>query len=447
MISGSGEIVAAGTANIVLEGDWTNNATNTGFTASSGSGIVFFNSTNAQSIEGSKVTTFRNIWVKNTSSASLTVNSAITITDELDFEQSGIVHIGTGSITFTEDASTTNATKLKFIDGPVTYIGAKGFTFDIGDGTKWAPIKVYDPGSTAMTVTTQYYYQKSIPNKSSVSAPLVKVSDVEYWHISSPSSESVRVKMWWKNGDESFIKSINSDSLRFAKWDGSNWVDEAATITASSTSEGSITSTAALPLSDLYVTFGSTNNIANPLPIQLLSFTAQCQEQDVVLNWSTASEENNQYFTLLRSNDAEHYEVIAQISGAGNSNEILNYSFVDRYVINGSNYYYTLKQTDYDGKSETFDPVHAKCNQDNEVSLQIRYDNDIVYAVLSNSQIGSIYNMMIIDHTGRVVVQEKQNVNFQNYYRIPSQDLAAGLYSVIYYYNGSISLNEKFFVR
>ena len=447
IIVGDGEIAALGDANIILNGDWTNNATNTGFTASTGAGIVYFHSTNAQEITGSQTTTFGNIHLRNNSSASLTVNGDIIITTELKFVLKGIMHIGSGSITFKDDGHTTNALNSKFIDGPATYFGAKGFTFDIGDGTKYAPVRVADPGSSAMTVTAQYYYQKPIPNKNSISAPLVKVSDVEYWHITSATSINEEVRIFWRDGDESGIKSIHSDSLKLAKWNGSNWVDEPAGITASSTASGYITSTGALPLSDLYVTFGSTNNIANPLPIELLSFTAQCQKQDVVIEWSTASEENNNYFTLLRSDDAEHYEEIAQITGTGNSNTVVNYRFEDWNAANG-NYYYMLKQTDYDGNNETFAPVHVNCENNEEVKLQIRYDGNQPYALLSNAQSGSRYNMMIIDHTGRIVVQEKQLVNTQNYYQLPIQQLANGLYSIIYYSdNGAIQLNEKFFVR
>ncbi len=167
----------------------------------------------------------------------------------------------------------------------------------------------------------------------------------------------------------------------------------------------------------------------------------------MVIEWSTASEENNAYFTLLRSDDAEHYEEIAQISGAGNSNEIINYSFNDWNAANGS-YYYMLKQTDYNGQCESFAPVHVNCSQEKKVSLKMLYDGDNAYALLSNAQSGSFYNMMIIDHTGRILIQEKQNVNTQNYYRIPKDRLASGLYSIIYFTDdGAVRLNEKVFIR
>ncbi len=449
IISGNGEIVATGNANIILEGDWTNNATNTGFTASTGIGIVYFHSTVAQSIGGSKKTSFWNLTVRNTDASSLTINSPIEISGILDFEYKGIVYVGSGSVTFLDAVAIQNPLDSKHIDGPATYIGNSDFEFPVGSNGKWEPVKVYNTGAQ-MTVTAQYYYSAGAinfpPNSTSFSAPLVKVSDVEYWHITSATSTSAELRIFWKDQAESGILNPGDGTLKFAKLNGTTWEDEPASA-PTGTATGSMQTSAALSLTDLYVTFGTTDNVSNPLPIELLNFTAQCQKQDVVIEWSTASEENNNYFTILRSEDAEHYEEIAQITGAGNSNEVLNYRFEDWNAASG-NYYYMLKQTDYNGKNESFAPVHVNCEDNNEVQLQVLYDGSQPYALLSNAESGSQYNMMIIDHTGRVVVEKRQIVNAQNYYQIPVQQLSSGLYSIIYYLdNGAVQLNEKFFVR
>jgi hypothetical protein len=107
-----------------------------------------------------------------------------------------------------------------------------------------------------------------------------------------------------------------------------------------------------------------------------------------------------------------------------------------------------LKQTDYNGKSETFTPVHMNCNTTQKISLKMLYDGNQPYALLSNAQSGSQYHVLIVDYTGRVLVEKMQTVNSQNYYRIPSQQLASGIYSIIYYNdNGSVRFSEKFFIR
>lgn len=86
-----------------------------------------------------------------------------------------------------------------------------------------------------------------------------------------------------------------------------------------------------------------------PLPIQLIKFTAKPINDYVLLDWSTASEINNNYFTVQRSQNLINFEALDTIAGAGNSSKIINYSFVDHNPYGGSSYY-RLMQTDFDGQ-------------------------------------------------------------------------------------------------
>jgi hypothetical protein len=75
------------------------------------------------------------------------------------------------------------------------------------------------------------------------------------------------------------------------------------------------------------------------LPIVLLSFEAELYEQSVHLNWTTASETNNSFFRLERSRNGFDFEPIAYLDGAGTTNEINDYVFVDKTPMEGLNYY------------------------------------------------------------------------------------------------------------
>lgn len=93
------------------------------------------------------------------------------------------------------------------------------------------------------------------------------------------------------------------------------------------------------------------------LPIELTSFTGHRVGNRVKLKWSTQSETNNDYFSIYRSpHGLEYWELVGNISGAGNSSNTNNYTFIDASPINGLNYY-VLMQTDYDGKREQFPPI------------------------------------------------------------------------------------------
>jgi hypothetical protein len=86
-----------------------------------------------------------------------------------------------------------------------------------------------------------------------------------------------------------------------------------------------------------------------PLPIQLINFNTEAQKDKVKINWSTASESNNDYFTIERSTDAAIWTVIKTIKGAVNSSSLKNYESFDEKPVVGTSYY-RLKQTDLNGK-------------------------------------------------------------------------------------------------
>ncbi|HUH74835.1 MAG TPA: T9SS type A sorting domain-containing protein [Chitinophagales bacterium] len=89
----------------------------------------------------------------------------------------------------------------------------------------------------------------------------------------------------------------------------------------------------------------------NALPVELLYFTAQAQGCDVVLEWATASEMNNDFFEIQRSSNSYEWNTIGKVDGNGNCNTRVDYQFVDNDISNGINYY-RLKQVDFDGTAE-----------------------------------------------------------------------------------------------
>lgn len=87
---------------------------------------------------------------------------------------------------------------------------------------------------------------------------------------------------------------------------------------------------------------------AAPLPIELIDFSAKLNNSYVELNWKTASEKNNSYFTVEKSLDAINYIFVGEVKGAGTEQIVKNYSLNDYAPYEGVSYY-RLRQTDYDG--------------------------------------------------------------------------------------------------
>lgn len=112
------------------------------------------------------------------------------------------------------------------------------------------------------------------------------------------------------------------------------------------------------------------SNVDMPLPIKLLYFKAECNNSAVDLSWTTATETNNHFFTIQKSHDGNYWENLAVVQGAGNSSTEKHYNYSDDSNP-GLLTYYRLKQTDFNGDSETFVPTAANCglNEANQVMV------------------------------------------------------------------------------
>lgn len=170
--------------------------------------------------------------------------------------------------------------------------------------------------------------------------------------------------------------------------------------------------------------YGLPNNVRNiiagpcaiPLPIELISFTGKSDEHKNILQWTTATEINNDYFSLERSGNANYFETIATIGGAGNSTQQQNYNYIDLYPPDGINYY-RLKQTDFNGDF-SYSNVIALENKKAQSDIPVLYfsQNEITVA-LTNSK--SDFEITIVNAIGQIILKI-QNENKINISRISS---------------------------
>lgn len=92
---------------------------------------------------------------------------------------------------------------------------------------------------------------------------------------------------------------------------------------------------------------------AETLPVELVYFKARAAQNKAIMEWATAAEINNEFFTIERSTDGKNFQTLATVEGAGNSSTQISYTYTDESAPTGTSYY-RLKQTDYDGKFEYF---------------------------------------------------------------------------------------------
>jgi hypothetical protein len=117
------------------------------------------------------------------------------------------------------------------------------------------------------------------------------------------------------------------------------------------------------------------------LPVELLSFEAEAINYGVEVSWSTATEINNDYFSILKSYDGVEFAEIGQVLGNGNSTDLHSYSFVDREMQEGLQFY-QLIQYDYDGTAHDEGIISINVQTSQNAANYALYPNpalDIVY--------------------------------------------------------------------
>jgi len=127
------------------------------------------------------------------------------------------------------------------------------------------------------------------------------------------------------------------------------------------------------------------------LPVELISFAAQAVEQGVILRWSTASELNNDYFTLERSRNGKDFEYVRTVQGNGTVHTQIDYSYTDHDPYLGLSYY-RLTQTDYDGTSETFPTINILFTSESSLSV---YPNPVLGQDLKIRSTGYLKNEIL----------------------------------------------------
>jgi len=110
------------------------------------------------------------------------------------------------------------------------------------------------------------------------------------------------------------------------------------------------------------------------VPVELTSFSAISANDDVELNWSTATETNNQGFQIQRKSGNSEFEEVGYVAGFGTTTDPKSYSFVDAGVPVGS-YSYRLKQIDFSGKFEYTDEVNVDVTAPIEYALEQNHPN------------------------------------------------------------------------
>lgn len=164
------------------------------------------------------------------------------------------------------------------------------------------------------------------------------------------------------------------------------------------------------------------------LPITISRWDAYNQEKSVLLEWSTASEEDNDYFTIERSTNGVSWVAIGKVKGAGTTTMENYYSFEDKKPVGGISYY-RLKQTDYNGEY-SYSSVKCINRPDNANDNFIVYTKQDANAFIVEGEVIAACPIEIYNTAGSRIYNVSFNTLSVNKVLINVNDLPAGTYFV-----------------
>ena len=194
-----------------------------------------------------------------------------------------------------------------------------------------------------------------------------------------------------------------------------DWGSSNLTITGLSGSTLEIRITVRNSAGSEYITIDNITVQGNtPLPVELVSFKAEVKTENVLLSWTSASETNNAFYWIERSQNGSDFKELAVVTGSGTTQSSSDYQFTDFNPISPVSFY-RLKQTDFDGAFQYSHPRRVTLEQDERLRIRQVYQNQNQLQVILNQKPKSIYRLRLIGLSGQVILdktEQKQEVIF-----------------------------------
>jgi hypothetical protein len=418
-ITGFGDFSNTSTASLVNNGSLylKRNITNDQSSMSAGTGTVYLDGSIAQTIGGGQAFKAYNLFTSN--AAGIVLNNNLSISGLHTFT-SGLISssITPNYLVYETGSSYTGDNDSRHVTGWVKKIGNTAFTFPVGDATYERTIAV-----TSLSASSEFnaHYYRTTPNIYNLWSPIVQVRAGEYWQLDKISGGTAQATLNWNHPKIPMDNIIMADILS-AHYSSGNWTSTGGSASGNVTTTGTISSSAISVFGQMtlgYKTF--------PVPLRLISFTAERHNSISFLNWVTDNEENVDHFDVQRSYDAVNYSTIGKVT-ARNTGSRQVYSFEDHAALNGVAYY-RIKSIDRDA-SFSYSRIAVVAENDNS-STDLYALNPARNAITVFNRTGheEQFGYRLYTTTGQLLLKGNMNIGSNSGTALPlPPGVAAGLY-------------------
>lgn len=319
---------------ISISGNITNNGSSNMHT---GNGLVELDGTAAQVVQGTNNIHFHNLTIGNSSSG-ITLSTNATISNILNMTDGDInlngrmIDLGNTGILMGE----TNNNRIYGTSGTIQ--ATRDLNAPSAINVAGMGLLITSAANMGTTVINRGHAIQYGPNGNS--------SIERYYDISPATNTELDASIIFNYFDNELASHTEVNLVAWKSTDGgSNWTNEGGTINTGGNNLN-------LSTIDGFSRWTLSDEVNEPLPVELLSFTAIVNpKSEVQLDWITISEINSSHFEVERSQNGKDFERIGIVEAAGFSEAEITYHLLDESPYQGVSYY-RLRQVDLDHSFE-----------------------------------------------------------------------------------------------
>ncbi len=341
-------------------------------------GVIYLQTLAASAGSGGDSFTYQNVVMNNTHVAvpQITLGGAVTVNGNLTLT-AGVVSTTSSNILNLKNASsTTIGSSGSYVDGPMTYEVATSTAnttrnFPLGKSGSYRPavLIVTHSDNASVVYTAEHFSTSAVSLGYTLAASTDKVSSVRYWNVTRQAVAnltSAQIRLYYGIGTSDGVTDYTNLTVVKNVGTGTTWVDVNGTATGNGS--GSILSGSFNSFCD--ITIANKTGGTNTLPVELTNFEGRFDGSLVRLNWKTASELNNQEFSIERSKDGMEFRQLFTVAGAGTKKSASYYEAIDKQPLVGAAYY-RLRQIDFDGQSTFSNVVKVEAHSLEDAQVKV----------------------------------------------------------------------------